>query len=221
MNSLARVERWLSQISLRERALILVALAGVSLAGWDALVLRPHSARSAENRDERGRLESLLSDLGKRRSLIEAALASDPNAVRRARVAELQAQLTDVDAEIRASASGLIPPAEMTRVLEALLSARPGLRVLRLEGAPASALVDPDPPPGGAAGPAAQPIYRHELHLEIEASFPETVEFLRAVEALPWKFFWDELRYEVAAYPSARVALVVHTFSDREGWVGA
>jgi MSHA biogenesis protein MshJ len=66
-----------------------------------------------------------------------------------------------------------------------------------------------------------QPIYRHELRLEIEAGYAETVEFLRAVEALPWKFFWDELHYEVTAYPSARVALVVHTFSDREGWVGA
>jgi MSHA biogenesis protein MshJ len=221
MNALARVERWLSQISLRERALILVALAGVSLASWDALVLRPHGARSAERRDERSRLESLRADLQERRGLIEAALASDPNAARRARAAELQAQLDGVDAEIRASASGLIAPAEMTRVLEALLSARPALRVLRLEGRPAQALVDPAEPPGGAAGPAAQPIYRHELHLEIEASFAETVEFLHAVEALPWKFFWDELRYDVASYPAARVALVVHTFSDRESWVGA
>jgi MSHA biogenesis protein MshJ len=221
MNALARVERWLSQISLRERALILVALAGVSLASWDALVLRPHGARTAERRDERGRLETLLADLDERRSLLETALAADPNAARRARAAELQARLAGVDAEIRASASGLIAPDEMTRVLEALLSARPALRVLRLEGAPARALVDPAAPPGGAAGPPAQPIYRHELQLEIEASFAETLEFLRAVEALPWKFFWDELRYDVASHPTARVALVVHTFSDREGWVGA
>jgi MSHA biogenesis protein MshJ len=221
VNALARAERWLSQISLRERLMILVALVGLSLASWDALVLRPYGARSAVRRDERSQLEASLAGLSERRSQLETALASDPNAERRARTAALQARLDGLDAQIRASASGLIQPAEMTRVLESLLSARPALHVLRLEGAPAVALVEAGSQPGTAPGPTAQPIFRHELRLEIEAGFSETVEFMRAVEALPWKFFWDELRYEVATYPAARVTLVVHTFSDREGWVGA
>jgi MSHA biogenesis protein MshJ len=221
VNALVRAERWLAQISLRERALVLVALSGVALASWDAFVLRPHGARAGERRDERGRLSSLLASLDERRKLMETALGADPNAAQRARAAELQTRLEGVDGEIRASASGLISPTEMTSVLESLLSARPALRVRKLEGAPAVALVEPAPQAGAEAGPAAQPIYRHELRLEIEADFAETVEFLRAVEALPWKFFWDELRYEVGTYPDARVTLVVHTFSDREGWVGA
>jgi MSHA biogenesis protein MshJ len=221
MSALARAERWLSQVSLRERVLILVALSGVALASWDALVLRPYGARSGARGDERTRLEALVENLSERRALLEAALASDPNAARRARAADLEARIGAAEDEIRASASGLIPPAEMTRVLRALLSARPALRVLRLEGAPAVALVDPAAPVGETAGPSAQPIYRHELRLEIEAGFAETLEFLRAVEALPWRFSWDELDYEVGTWPSARVRLVVHTFSDREGWVGA
>jgi len=221
MTALLRAERWLAQISLRERALILVALSGVALASWDAFVLRPYGARSGERHDERSRLETLLANLDERRRLIETALGSDPNAARRARIDELQGRIEGVESEIRASASGLIAPAEMTRVLRSLLSARPALHVLKLEGAPAVALVDPEAKPGDAQGPGAQPIYRHELRLEIEAGFPETVEFMRAVEALPWKFFWDELHYEVGTWPNAHVTLVVHTFSDREGWVGA
>jgi MSHA biogenesis protein MshJ len=221
VNALARAERWLAQVSLRERALIAVALSGVALATWDALVLRPYGERAQVRADERGRLEIQLAQMAERRQLLETALASDPNAARRARAAELQGRIEAVDGEIRASASGLIAPDEMTRVLQSLLSARPALRVLRLEGAPAVALVEPAAGTADAAGPVEQPIYRHELRLEIEAGYAETVEFLRAVEALPWKFFWDELHYEVRAYPGARVELVVHTFSDREGWVGA
>jgi MSHA biogenesis protein MshJ len=220
VNPLDRAERWLSQVSLRERVLVAVALAGVSLALWDGLVLRPAQARAGDRSSERGRLQEALASAAQRRALIEAALASDPAAPRRARLDELAKRSADLDSQIRESASGLIPPAEMTRVLRALLAARPGLRVLRLEGAPAEPLVDPKGSEE-APGPALQPIYRHALRLEIEASFAETAEFLRAVEALPWKFSWDELRYEVATYPTARVTLVVHTFSDREGWVGA
>ena len=33
--------------------------------------------------------------------------------------------------------------------------------------------------------------------------------------------FWDDLHYEVATHPLARVRVVVHSFSEREGWVGA
>jgi MSHA biogenesis protein MshJ len=221
MNALAQVEQWLARISLRERVLILVGLAGAALATWDALVLRPHGARSSVRSEERGRLEQLVESVEQRRAVIEAALASDPHAARRARSADLEARVAALDGEIRASASGLIAPAEMTRVLESLLSARPALHVVRLEGAPPVALVDPDASPASPPGPTAQPIYRHELRLEIEASFGEAVEFLRAVEALPWKFFWDELHYEVERHPTARLRLVVHTFSDREEWVGA
>jgi MSHA biogenesis protein MshJ len=221
VRALAQVETWLSRISLRERALIGLALAGASLAGWDALVLRPHGARAAQVREERLQLEQKLASLEQQRDVFETALASDPNAERRARERALETRVALLDGEIRASASGLIPPAEMTRVLEMLLSARPDLRVLRLEGAPPVALLDPAADASAAVGPTAQPIYRHELRLEIEASFAETVEFLRAVEALPWRFFWDELAYEVTRHPSARVRLVLHTFGDREGWIGA
>lgn len=221
MNAWARLENWLSRISLRERALVGLGIAGAMIALWDALVLRPHESRAAQVGEERTALEQKIASLDQQREVFESALASDPNAERRTRQRALETRVALLDGELGASASGLIPPAEMTRVLESLLSAQPGVRVLRLQGSPPVALIDPETAPGAPAPEAAQMLYRHELQLEIEADFAQTVEFLRAVEALPWRFFWDELGYEVTRHPSARVRVVIHTFGDREGWVGA
>jgi len=221
MNAMAQLEAWLSRLSPRERALIGLVMAAALLAAWDSIVLQPHEARSAQLREQRAQLEQRLESLEQQREVFQAALAGDPNSERRGRSRALETRLALLDGEIRASASGLVPPTEMTRVLRMLLSARPGLRVLRLEGGPPVALLDASAASNGAAGPVEQPIYRHDLRLEIEASFLETVEFLQAVEALPWRFLWDELDYEVTSHPSARVRLEIHTFGDRESWVGA
>ena len=37
---------------------------------------------------------------------------------------------------------------------------------------------------------------------------------------LPWKFYWDELSYQVDEYPNATVSLRVRTVSMSEEWIG-
>jgi MSHA biogenesis protein MshJ len=49
------------------------------------------------------------------------------------------------------------------------------------------------------------------LQLHLEGSYLATLRYLRALEALPWEFFWDGLHFEVIEYPTARVRLDIHT----------
>ena len=47
-----------------------------------------------------------------------------------------------------------------------------------------------------------------------------TLRYLQALEALPWRFFWDSVDYQVIAYPQSTVRLKLHTLSLSEDWIG-
>nr|NIO43188.1 hypothetical protein [Burkholderiales bacterium] len=48
----------------------------------------------------------------------------------------------------------------------------------------------------------------------------DIVDYLKTLEALPWKMFWGEAKLETEKYPRSRFTLVVYTLSLREGWIG-
>jgi MSHA biogenesis protein MshJ len=53
--------------------------------------------------------------------------------------------------------------------------------------------------------------------LQLEGNYPATRDYLHALEALPWKFFWDDIRYDVTSYPQARITLNIHTLGLQDG----
>jgi len=141
-----------------------------------------------------------------------------------------------VDQRLRALTVDLIPPREMARVLEAVLARDRGLRLLRLENLGTRPLVEPAAEGGdgqaegrqAAAGPAPEDeaatvprIFRHDLRMEFEGTFLDTLRYLQALERLPWRFYWDSVTLEVERHPRARVRIQVHTLSLEEGWIGA
>lgn len=215
-------ERWtalaarIDALSLRERGMLAAALVAVLLGVWSTLVLTPHEARSKQNAQQVQQLEAELVALDAQVQGILARANSDPNAPLRERQQELRDALARLDAAIQAKTGDFIPPERMGRLLEDLLNAQAGLKLLRLESLP------PEPVriDGEAGGEAtAVPVYRHGLVLEFAGDYRGTLEFLQAVEKLPWRVFWEALDYEVQQYPQARVRLILRTLSGREDWI--
>lgn len=62
-------------------------------------------------------------------------------------------------------------------------------------------------------------IFRHGIEIEFYGDFNSTVSYLKAVEALPWRFYWDEVNYTVEEYPQALVKVVIYTLSLDRGWI--
>ncbi|NOZ53973.1 MAG: hypothetical protein GXP08_12740 [Gammaproteobacteria bacterium] len=67
----------------------------------------------------------------------------------------------------------------------------------------------------GSAG-----IFRHGIEIEFYGDFKSTLSYLQAVEALPWRFYWDEVNYSVEEYPRALVKVTLYTLSLDRGWLG-
>jgi MSHA biogenesis protein MshJ len=63
-------------------------------------------------------------------------------------------------------------------------------------------------------------LYSHGFVMQLKGDYKSTIKYFERLSALPWRFHWDELRYEVGDYPSAIITLEVHTVSMAEEWIG-
>lgn len=204
-------------LSLRERAMIFIAISAVLYVLWDSLLMSP---LTIEQRDLLGRNDSLRTQISALDDEISAVMARhniDPDSEERQQLAELEQQLQRVDRQISEMVSGLIEPGQMAQILETVLQQQQGLEFVSLENLGRVALVDVGDERGGDQ---AQGIFRHSMRLELEGSFTQALAYLRALETLPWQFRWDEVKLTMQQYPRATIVIRVHTLSLQEGWIG-
>ncbi|MBF0134541.1 MAG: hypothetical protein HQL75_18390 [Magnetococcales bacterium] len=63
-------------------------------------------------------------------------------------------------------------------------------------------------------------IFRHDIELEIQASFLEMLDFFKEIESYPWVFYWDTLHFQGRDYPNTHATLKLFTLSIGKGLVG-
>jgi MSHA biogenesis protein MshJ len=60
----------------------------------------------------------------------------------------------------------------------------------------------------------------HPVEIVIEGSYLDVLEYLRALEALPWHFYWKVLELNSGTYPLNRVRIELSTLSMDKEWLG-
>ena len=143
----------------------------------------------------------------------------DPNRELQDRAETLRRQIEALDAQINVHTVTLIPPKEMARFLEDLLNEDTELRLIRLENLVPEPLLDVPQPATGANG-SSPGLFRHGFVIELRGGYLSMMSYLRALEALPWDFFWEALEYKVGEYPEGRTTIRAYTVSADEVWVG-
>ncbi len=204
-------------LSLRERAIIFVAISAILFFAWDKLLMGPVDTeqRAILNQIEDVRMQ--VSALDKETQTVMERYRRDPNKDEQEQIAELDQQLQQANERISKMISGLIEPQKMARILEKVLQKQEGLKFIRLENLGRVALVDVGNENGNDNAPG---IFRHTMRLELEGSYTQALAYLRALETLPWQFRWDEVRITTLDYPRANIVIKVHTLSLQEGWIG-
>jgi MSHA biogenesis protein MshJ len=203
-------------LSLRERALVVFAVLGLLVAAWDTLLMDPL-------RRTRSALTAELAQAGTSGVSAQSADASDPRQVSITRVGELQTQLRDVDAQLANTASGFVASSRMIEVLHDMLDRQGRLALVSIRNLPVTSLI---PPADGDAGPAAgtpvqaQPPYVHAIEIVIDGEYADILDYLTALEALPWKFRWSSLDLSTEGYPRNRVRIQLSTLSLESTWLG-
>lgn len=206
-------------MAVRERVLVFAAAAAILAGLLYTLLVAPAQQRVMQLGREAESTAAQVRELQIQLDALARRAEADPDEDNRRALARLREETAAVDAELRERTLEFISPAQMTRVVEDLVTRTEGLTLLALQSelpVLAEGLVEP------AEGDAtdAPRIYRHGLSVELSGSYHAVLAYTQALEALPWKLFWDELELVTDTYPTARVRLRVYTLSLNEAWIG-
>ena len=210
-------------LSMRERGAIFLAVMIVLAVIAHSVIFEPLRAeqRRLEQDFKTRQEQTRVADL--QVSTLFSPDGKDINAENRTKVAALRQQIKDLDARMDQMTAGVVSPKEMARLMEQMLARRKGLELVRLE-ALAPMPIESEPKPAGPVEAAAMPpdvmVYRHGMRIELKGRYFEIVDYLKALEGLPWKVFWGEVSLETDKYPVSKVTLVIYTLSRHPGWIG-
>jgi len=136
----------------------------------------------------------------------------DPNLNNRNKLTALKAEHSRLQ-ELMMHDKSLVPPQLMAIALSDILNRNNQLSLIKLDTLPATALTE---------SKQSQPnkIYKHGLSITFSGSYLDTLNYLKALESLPWHFIWESIDYQVIDYPTAETTIRVYTLSFKESWLG-
>ncbi len=227
------LEKWrkllsrVDDLELRQRGLLFFGIVVVLYVVWSHLLMDPLDARrralTSQVNQTRAEIDTLNAEIGR----LARGRGEDPDAAMRARLGVLTAQMSASSQRLGQLTESLIPPRNMARVLESLLTRDTRLRLVALEGLGHTPLVEPSAAGEGAdTGAAGAPqdgspaeLYKHGLRLVFRGSYPDTVKLLKQVEDLPWNFIWSRVSIDIEEYPVSKVTLELYSLSFDEAWL--
>lgn len=190
-------------MELRQRIMLLAAGLIVMFFVADTFAIQPAIKQQKTLRQAVGDWESKLDVLRERTGI----LTDGPSGHAASSYSKMRARLTDLEARIQQQMGGLLAPAQAIKVLERVLEQ--DLKLLKVN-ASSSPLGDNDALTDSGQLQGAG-INRYRMQLQLEGSYLATLRYLRALENLPWKFFWEGVEYEVIEHPTARITIDLYT----------
>jgi MSHA biogenesis protein MshJ len=201
-------------LQLRERALLLLAGIAMVFVLVDTFGLQSTYRQQQQSMQEIDDLEQQLAALSARSQLLSGPQDNTPAQDDAQEHARLQAEIAELEARLQGQLGVLLQPEQAVRVLEQVLDPDQELKLTRVDAVGRELNTTPEQDDGDTS---VAGVGRYELRLQLEGSYLATLRYLRALEALPWKFFWEKLDFEVLEHPAAQVTLDIYTLGFLEG----
>lgn len=217
----------------RERLLLPAAVCfAIVMLGYLLLIEPAQKAHRALQ--QRHSLESHELTVAQAQLALLQTKLQNPDAALHAQLDSLRTQTRDVDEQFQQLQGSLVPAHDMSRWLEGVLQAQRGLQLVGLRSLPASsvgALVDTHTPTTTTTTTASTTspttpdasvkdawLYRHGVELSVRGSYPELLAYLHALERMPKRVYWGELKLNAQDSPSVVMTLTVYTLSVQKAW---
>jgi MSHA biogenesis protein MshJ len=223
------IQQKIDALSQRERVLVFFMAAAALVIFFRFFFI---DTLLQENSSHEGNITQLKTEIQQNNAelmVVNAQLTVGVNRVREAKRELLENKLASLNNKIEQSVVAMIPPRMMAQVLENILMQDEKLKLLALENKPVQTVVDRTIENSSSVvknenekSPdiVAQGLYKHTFVLKLEGGYSAAVDYFERLESLPWRFYWDDLHYEVVEYPKAVITLEVHTVSMSEDWIG-
>lgn len=217
-------------LTLRERAFIMAGLLAVTYFAWTGFHVQPMERQRLQMKTRQEQLSAEIAGLNATAQALLAQARTDPNEVFRSELESLKLQLAQLNNELAGTTDHLVPPQQMARMLQAVLQGIQDLRLERVLSLGSSPLVPEvqaaaTAARGKAVGPpgpeSSGKVYKHGVRLTLQGSYFGVLDFMRKLETLEWKFFWDSVEFRIVDYPDAVVEITLYTISLEPVWIGA
>ena len=231
---LFRITQKIDALTLRERAITfaMAALALVTLV--NLLMIDPQFAKQKQLSQgvaqEQQKIATLQADIQQR---VKTG-TSDPDAANRERLRQLTQKSVEMNDQLRQMQKTLVVSGKMAALLEDILKRHGKLRLVSLQTlAPtdlnettsdAADTATGDKPAGAAKekqehSASLGAVYRHGVEMTVQGSYPDMLNYMTELEAMPWQLFWGKARMSVNTYPEATLTLTLFTLSLDKKWL--
>jgi len=215
--------------SRRERALMTGAAVALTLSLGMMLFLDPMIKRQSALQQQIERQRADTAALQTQLATLRAH-RDQPDAATRAQLDEMRQQLRTAEGEFDLLQRAVVPPQDMGRLLAQLLQAHRGLQLTALRNVPTTSLSElsddakvpgtsgPAPSGASAKAPAEGWLYRHGIEITVKGSYPDMQAYLAALEGMPRRVYWGELKIDARAWPVATMTVTLYTISLERTW---
>ncbi len=210
-------------MTLRERGIIFVTVLVLLYFVASTLVLTPLRSQQQRLGNELKVKREQVAALNVQIQKIVHNATRDVDKENTEKLKLLRERIVLIDPRLAGMSQSLVSPRDMARFVEQVLTRNRALQVIRLESlAPAPVEGQAAPATGKAAAvPAASSgVHRHGMRIEVRGRYADLVNYLRALEAMPWKVFWGQVTLESEDHPMSKLTLVIYTLSLQPGWIG-
>jgi MSHA biogenesis protein MshJ len=148
----------------------------------------------------------------------------DPNDPLNTEFNEIEKKNLKLNEDIGRLTKALVAPKQMVSLLESVLKDDRRMKLISLNNLPKENLIFHIEEAGSDISEPSDVdeglIYKHAFEIEMEATYDSTVQYLQRIDKLPWKVFWQNLRYEAKSYPNGNLKIKIYTLSTSREVLG-
>lgn len=206
------IER-INGLSLRERALLALAVLAVVFLLWDALLMNPVRERQQRVQGELEQVRERVAGLTASIQALAVARAEGPDAALRQRRSALVSEISSLEDRLLQAYGDIGDPRQTVSLLTGLLAERAGLALVELENLPPQALTDAD-------RQAIPGLFVHRVRLVVDANHDGIRDYLALLAQLPSGVFLESMHLTVPDWPRNRVELILFSLTLDDNWLG-
>lgn len=222
------LQSMIDKLSTRERVMVMLGVLAVIFMIWDTFMIVPLQSSNKTLLNQRITIQGQVADLQSRLVIANGLLKNTTRKKLISDISLLEKKIIGFDEKILERLQGRVAPEYMIAMLSDVLNKNQRLKLLSISNLPAEPLTGKEQQETDSRGkkisskpvdPDLAGVFMHSLELELEGRYLNILEYLQALEVLPWKIFWDHVKLQVLEYPKVRVQIKVHTFSLKDGWL--
>ncbi|MDO9047480.1 MAG: hypothetical protein Q7U66_07045 [Methylobacter sp.] len=196
----------------REKIIVAGAVVIGLWVAWDNFFYQPIHKKQLALQQELTGLNQQITDQQLTTIKLENSSHVDPNLNNRNKLVGLKTEYNHLQELMMQGDKNFVPPHLMAVALSDILNQNSQLTLIKFDTLPVTTLIE-------SKQPQLNPIYKHGLVITFSGSYLETLNYLKAVESLPWHFIWESINYQVKDYPTAETTIRAYTLSFKESWL--